>query len=914
MLKKLFPTIFLFLSLITVGFGFTGSGNGTQISPYLITDCHELNETRDDLMGWYELSENVNCNVSPYNVNEGFEPIGEGNNPHGFEGNFNGGGFEIQNLYINRNESDYVALFGGMLAGSEVYNFTLTNLYIKGNNNVGGVVGENIQGSIYQVISYGVIIGNDKVGGIAGENTQGDIYNVENYGSVSGNENVGGVVGSLTSGDIYDLANNGNIFGLNNIGGIVGENLEGLVYSSISYGLINGSFNVGGAIGYNKADIRDIEVNSEILGSNNVGGIVGKNEGGFIFKVLSISNISGDGNIGGIVGENINGILNITNSSSIIDGSNNLGGIVGKNVNSKIYESYISVGISIISANNVGTIIGENINSNLDGFKIRNNVQGNNNVGGIVGKNTNSNITNSYFIGNVLGFSGVGGVIGVNIMSNIDNTFFNGLVNGSEYVGGVVGLNENSYIFNSFVVGDITGTSSVGGIVGETNSDIRFVYHNGFIIGNSLIGGLVGENKGGKIINSFTVSDVDGDSNFDLLVGKNSSTDTYENLSYQNVSFNSNSSFGDGVNNDMNYFFSESYIPLNLFDDNIWTFYEDKLPDFGMYIESIVIQDLVDSDNDGTPDNLDKLIGNINSINLGAGVQIKLKINGTEDITGNHLNYKTLNFEDILGNKVLDLNKNFSVNKLNMSNITISKISNLSENVLFLKGFDLQIGEYKNVYFNLNVNELYFNDNLCIVDEELDSISGVGVCGDNITEFLFENISQLGENNWTNISYINISWSNYNDKIIKIVGLNNSVVFQNYTGYVSPPENNIISTGSSNSGGEGSSGFVSYSNVCVSPQIEIDGNCIYLGEVLKYEYSDNEISDEINKKYEIFAKEDSVTEEDKKYIKLEPELENEKGSNVKIIVGVILLISVVIYVWFRKEKKILEYSNGGFEK
>ena len=63
-------------------------------------------------------------------------PLGSDSNK--FDGTFDGGGFIIRNLTIDRNEN-YVGLFG--YNTGTIVNVTLENVSIKGKSSVGGLVG-----------------------------------------------------------------------------------------------------------------------------------------------------------------------------------------------------------------------------------------------------------------------------------------------------------------------------------------------------------------------------------------------------------------------------------------------------------------------------------------------------------------------------------------------------------------------------------------------------------------------------------------------------------------------------------------------------------------------------------------------------------------------------------------------------
>ena len=142
----------------------------------------------------------------------------------------------------------------------------------------------------------------------------------------------------------------------------------------------------------------------------------------------------------------------------------------------------------------------------------------------------------------------------------------------------------------------------MGGLVGKNIGNIDESYYNGYLNGSSNVGGLVGENTGsGTISNSFTVSDVDGSTNINPIVGLDSSG-TYDNTYFQNVSFNPNSGeVGESINNQIWYFYNHSNSPLSLWDSSIWTFHTDRFPDFGDNIQNYYIQEILYSgDGSGT--------------------------------------------------------------------------------------------------------------------------------------------------------------------------------------------------------------------------------------------------------------------------------------------------------------------------
>ena len=145
---------------------------------------------------------NASLNQSEWTVGEGWQPIGDSSTA--FTGQFEGNGFTISNLTIDRNGTFrygffVVGFFGFTSDEAEIANVGLLNVNITGNDRVGGLVGFN-RGTITNSYATGSVSGNnvstgDVVGGLVGGNG-GTITNSYATGSVSGDYRVGGLVGS----------------------------------------------------------------------------------------------------------------------------------------------------------------------------------------------------------------------------------------------------------------------------------------------------------------------------------------------------------------------------------------------------------------------------------------------------------------------------------------------------------------------------------------------------------------------------------------------------------------------------------------------------------------------------------------------------------------------------------------------
>ena len=119
-------------------------GYGTKVQPYEICTAHELNNIRLYPNSFFILKNNINMDIEPYNLNEGWLPI-----PN-FTGELDGNGYSIQNLYINRPDETDVGLFKIININNSCYfymqrscvcNLAILNANIVGNQNVGILAG-----------------------------------------------------------------------------------------------------------------------------------------------------------------------------------------------------------------------------------------------------------------------------------------------------------------------------------------------------------------------------------------------------------------------------------------------------------------------------------------------------------------------------------------------------------------------------------------------------------------------------------------------------------------------------------------------------------------------------------------------------------------------------------------------------
>jgi hypothetical protein len=251
-------------------------------SPSEIRDWYDLNAVRDNLRGNHILMNDLDSTTAGYtelasptaNQGKGWQPIGTQDDL--FTGTFDGQGYEIRNLFINRSDESFVGLFGFIGEGGVVQNIGVVNTDVTAYGAVGGLVG-NSEGTISNSYSTGNVTGTGWVGGLAGVNL-GTMSNSYSTGDVTGyDERVGGLVGWSENATVSNSYSTGSVTGYYSVGGLVGAS-SGIVSNSYSTGSVTGNENVGGLVGENTATVRNAYSTGSVTGSLKVGGLVGKND------------------------------------------------------------------------------------------------------------------------------------------------------------------------------------------------------------------------------------------------------------------------------------------------------------------------------------------------------------------------------------------------------------------------------------------------------------------------------------------------------------------------------------------------------------------------------------------------------------------------------------------------------------
>lgn len=381
----------MFLCSLLTFAQFSGSGSGTSSDPYLIFNPTQLNQMRNFLNKsgvYFKLMTDIDLTdfLEDESPTLGWQPVGT-SSTH-FKGVLDGNGYSINGLWINRNSTDYVGLFG-YIENTTIKNLTINASDIKGKDYTGIIAGCAKASKISGCSLKGIVNGNGKVGGIIGCATGSVTISSSSLTSkgITGANYTGGICGYSTSIDITSCYVYSNISGINNVGGLLGGSYSELGINNITncsfVGKICGANYLGGLVGSyrSKAEMKGSYALAHVLGKgNNIGGLVGEASHYPLYALYqssfpSLTNnyfygvVNGNEQVGGLVGYVNIGIINYCYTHSSVAGIKNVGGVCGliesesPNYKSQIFSNIVILSFAKATLSNVGRIYGEKGNN-----------------------------------------------------------------------------------------------------------------------------------------------------------------------------------------------------------------------------------------------------------------------------------------------------------------------------------------------------------------------------------------------------------------------------------------------------------------------------------------------------------------------------------------------------------------------
>ncbi|MFO7840622.1 MAG: LamG-like jellyroll fold domain-containing protein [Fidelibacterota bacterium] len=226
-------------------------GDGSTI-PYRINGLNQLYWLSQNSAVWgsdHEQIADINAAATAdWHGGAGFSTIGT--NANNFLGSYDGAGYTISGLTVNRPSENYTG-FIGQLDGGPVSDLGMVDVSMTGAHSTGGLAGYVESGNVVNCYVSGSVSGTDYVGGLSGQTANGTISQSYSVASVQGSgDHAGGLIGLLGS-SIQNCYARGSVAGNTNVGGLVGSAFGGsTIDNSYSAGAVTGSASTGGLAGY----------------------------------------------------------------------------------------------------------------------------------------------------------------------------------------------------------------------------------------------------------------------------------------------------------------------------------------------------------------------------------------------------------------------------------------------------------------------------------------------------------------------------------------------------------------------------------------------------------------------------------------------------------------------------------------
>ena len=299
-----FHLVSLFILFINITYSQTSTapsvGDGSVGNPYQITTLNNLYWLTQNSSQWnkyFVQTANIDASSSStWASGSGFNPIG--NSTTKFSGNYNGSGFRIIGIRINRSSSDNIGFIGYTSSTAVIESVMLQDLNVTGRQYIGGLVGFMGGGTISNCATSGTVSSTTdgtSFGGLVGLmwGNSGNCLIKKSYSLVNvtgGGYNLGGLVGgcwgNTTSAQIEDCFSRGNVTRIagstdaNNCAAFCGYNNGGKIIRSYSTGNVffSGTSNPTskGFIGVNSGTATDNFWDNDLSNQNTANGATSK--------------------------------------------------------------------------------------------------------------------------------------------------------------------------------------------------------------------------------------------------------------------------------------------------------------------------------------------------------------------------------------------------------------------------------------------------------------------------------------------------------------------------------------------------------------------------------------------------------------------------------------------------------------
>lgn len=362
----------------------SAEGNGTEQSPYKISNYPELQAVSVQPNAYYEIVSNINAGASqnqdtvseigPVNVGTGDDQIFE----------LKGINREPERLSVSVNDQEVSSDEYQILTGENNPSVDSDSVYfafISGEEQVPPSealdnVGQNTPVTATYFLSTGVSRGFDTIeAGSSIVRIEGNGYEIQNLNINRPLEDTVGIFDSAGGGYIRNLDISANVRGNEDVGTLFGRaenvNIEDVTIG----GSVEGEQNVGGVAGLSSGiRVNQTSIFARSIGNRNVGGVLGDVQGGANIENTAVDHlsvgksVSGITNVGGIVGRMGGGEISNSYAKTAITGRSSqltsIGGIAGSVLgNSQVTSTYVVMPIFEApvdnpNTQNIGQIVG----------------------------------------------------------------------------------------------------------------------------------------------------------------------------------------------------------------------------------------------------------------------------------------------------------------------------------------------------------------------------------------------------------------------------------------------------------------------------------------------------------------------------------------------------------------------------
>lgn len=296
----------------------------------VIRNYTELQAMENDLTADYELGNDIDASASATaHGGLGFDPVGTVANR--FTGGFDGKGYKIKDLFINRPTEAAVGLFGITDESGEIKKVGIVDCNITGKGATGALVGQHdiVAGKISNCYSTGAVTGHwIGVGGLLGT-CYGDIEDcystcaVTGVGGAGDISCIGGFIGSPVQGALTRCYSTGSVTvtsddDIEDVGGFLGYTTNATLIRCCTTGDVSATAGgrarrIGGFGGRGTTNLSNCYARSDVTVSvvdnswGDIGGFIGLYSTSTIencYSTGSITETAGMPDIGGFCGDN----------------------------------------------------------------------------------------------------------------------------------------------------------------------------------------------------------------------------------------------------------------------------------------------------------------------------------------------------------------------------------------------------------------------------------------------------------------------------------------------------------------------------------------------------------------------------------------------------------------------------------